>query len=275
MARFQLRRRRVSTLVAMVLIGSLGVVSNMGVQADDDPFGGEPAEQPAQRTGLERSHLKRADDERAEKVIREALETNTTMEFIETPLQDAVDYLKDLHGIEIQLDDRALEEAGMEGDTPVARTLKGLSLESALDLLLSNYDLTYVVRNGVLQITTPDAVAGLVELRVYDVHDLLQEGDIGELSRILALVFDPPKPPKAPKVGGVVPKVAQVTTYASAPAYTPYTPAGAVQKHAVEATGSTILPYGNLVVVRASILEHEAIADLLQEMRTAMQHATR
>jgi hypothetical protein len=31
-----------------------------------------------------------------------------------------------------------------------------------------------------------------------------------------------------------------------------------------------ILPYGNLVVVRASILEHEAIEDLLKEMRTAM-----
>jgi hypothetical protein len=261
MSRFQLRGRKISTLVATLLIGSLGTVSTAWAQADDDPFGAEPAAQPAQRNGLDRSHLKRADDERAHQRIRDALGTATTMEFVETPLQDAVDYLKDFHGIEIQLDGRSLEEAGMGSDTPVTGALKGLSLESALDLLLSNYDLTYVVRNGVLQITTPEAVASITELRVYDVHDLLQEGDVGELSKILALALDPPQPPKAPKLGGAVPTVAHVTTYPTA---------DASQNRAANDTASVILPYGNLVVVRASILEHEAIEDLLKEMRTAM-----
>ncbi len=265
MRRFQLRGRRVSTVLATVLLGSLGIGSSAWAQADDDPFAGPAAEQPAHRGGLDRSHLRPADDERAHQKIREALGTNTTMEFIETPLQDAVDYLKDLHGIEIQLDDRSLEEAGMGSDTPVTSTLKGLSLQSALDLLLSNYDLTYVVRNGVLQITTPDAVANMTELRVYEVHDLLQEGDAGGLSKILALALDPPKPPKAPMMGGVAPAVAQVTTYAQ-----PETP----QKHPPHDGASVILPYGNLVVVRASILEHEAITELLKEMRTAMVQAT-
>ena len=60
----------------------------------------------------------------AEKKIREELAKPTTMEFIETPLQDAVDYLKDLHSIEIQLDSKALEEAGVSNETPVSRTLQ-------------------------------------------------------------------------------------------------------------------------------------------------------
>jgi hypothetical protein len=34
-----------------------------------------------------------------------------------------------------------------------------------------------------------------------------------------------------------------------------------------------ILPFGKLIVVRASILEHEALAELLQSMRKAMQGA--
>ncbi len=33
-----------------------------------------------------------------------------------------------MHGIEIQLDNRALEEAGMGTDTPVTRHVKGITL---------------------------------------------------------------------------------------------------------------------------------------------------
>ena len=50
------------------------------------------------------------------------------MEFVETTLADAVSYLKDCHGIEIQLDARALEDAGAGSDTPIMRELKGVSL---------------------------------------------------------------------------------------------------------------------------------------------------
>ena len=40
----------------------------------------------------------------AERKIREALDQPTQMEFVDTPLKDVVDYLRDLHHIEIQLD---------------------------------------------------------------------------------------------------------------------------------------------------------------------------
>ena len=49
------------------------------------------------------------------------IENPTTMDFTETPLQDAVDYLKELHNIEIQLDTKALGDAGIAPDTAVTR----------------------------------------------------------------------------------------------------------------------------------------------------------
>lgn len=45
--------------------------------------------------------------EAARDKIHKALEEPTNFEFVETPLTDVIDYLKDLHGIEIQIDHKA------------------------------------------------------------------------------------------------------------------------------------------------------------------------
>mgnify|MGYP002623647870 CR=1 FL=1 len=109
----------------------------------------------------------------AEEKIFAALEDATTLEFIETPLQDVIDYLKDLHGIEIQIDHRALEDVGIGSDTPITRNLKGITLRSALRLMLKEMDLTYVVRDEVLQITTPEEAESELTTKVYPVADLV------------------------------------------------------------------------------------------------------
>ena len=61
----------------------------------------------------------------AEKKISEALKSPTQLEFIETPLQDVVDYLKDFHDIEIQIDNRALDDVGIGSDTPITQEPQG------------------------------------------------------------------------------------------------------------------------------------------------------
>ncbi len=110
-----------------------------------------------------------------EKKIREALESPTRMEFVEMPLQDAISYLKDYHSIEIQLDTRALEDAGIGSDTPVTRTVNGISLRSALRMLLRELDLTYVIKDEMLWITTVDQAETpeMMVQKVYPVADLV------------------------------------------------------------------------------------------------------
>ncbi|HTU26700.1 MAG TPA: hypothetical protein VMF30_14930, partial [Pirellulales bacterium] len=75
--------------------------------------------------------------------IRKALDEETSFEFTELPLDQVVQYLKDKHGIEIQLDTKVLEEASIGVDTPVTRSLSGVTLRSALRLMLGALDLTY------------------------------------------------------------------------------------------------------------------------------------
>ena len=109
----------------------------------------------------------------AGKRIVQALSEATVLEFIETPLRDVIDTLEDRHGIEIQLDCRALEEVGIPSDTPITKALGGVSLRSCLRLMLRDLDLTYTVADEVLLITTPEEAEDRTCVRVYPVEDLV------------------------------------------------------------------------------------------------------
>ncbi|PQO27549.1 hypothetical protein C5Y96_18650 [Blastopirellula marina] len=109
----------------------------------------------------------------AEQKIFQQLESETKIQFIDTPLEEVVGYLKQLHGIEIQIDNRALEDVGLSTDTPVTRNIEGISLRSALRLMLKELDLTYIVANEVLMITTPEEAESELITKVYPVADLV------------------------------------------------------------------------------------------------------
>jgi hypothetical protein len=106
------------------------------------------------------------------KILAE-LDEQTELDFAEQPLTDVVDYLKQRHGIEIQLDQKALSDTGLGSDLPVTRAIKGITLRSALKLLLSELDLTYVIRNEVLLITSRTEAENMLSTRVYPVADLV------------------------------------------------------------------------------------------------------
>ncbi len=132
----------------------------------------------------------------SEAKIRAALHNATTMDFSETPLQDAVDYLRDLHKIEIKLDNKSLEEAGVGSGTPVTFSIRGISLGSALKLMLGSLELTAIVKDGVLLITSPSGADNKIELRVYDVADLVTNDHdaVSDLASLLESMLKPPGP---------------------------------------------------------------------------------
>jgi hypothetical protein len=110
----------------------------------------------------------------AEVKIIKALDEMTELDNIqEMPLTDLIDYLKTRHQIEIQLDNKALEEAGVALDTPITRNLRNITLRSALRLVLRELDLTYVIRDEVLLITTNAQAETIMTSKVYPVADLV------------------------------------------------------------------------------------------------------
>jgi hypothetical protein len=109
----------------------------------------------------------------AEQKIFRSLDDIATLEFIETPLVDVIEVLKDAHQIPIEIDAKALDDVGLSPDIPVTRNLKGVTLRSALRLMLREMDLTYVVRDEVLLITTPEEAESKLTTKVYPVADLV------------------------------------------------------------------------------------------------------
>ena len=103
----------------------------------------------------------------AEEKIARALNAPTQLEFVDTPLTDVIDCLKDLHKIEIQIDKKAMDEAGVGADSPVTKNAKGITLKAGLRLMLPELGLTYVIQDGVLLITTTEAAESMLATRIY------------------------------------------------------------------------------------------------------------
>ncbi len=110
---------------------------------------------------------------RSEAAIRKALEATADLDFTKTPLDDIVGAIGDFTKIDIVLDKRALAEAGIASDLPMTVSLRGISVRAALELILRNLNLTWIVRDEVILITTPEEAESYLETRVYDVADLV------------------------------------------------------------------------------------------------------
>ena len=106
-------------------------------------------------------------DKDAEQSIAKALEGSVQIDFVELPLDEAIEVLRQSHQLPLVIDRRALEEIGLSVDQPVSFQGEGISLRSALDLLLSELDLTYTIQGEMLVITTQEAAEDALVSRIY------------------------------------------------------------------------------------------------------------
>ncbi len=109
--------------------------------------------------------------------IRQALSKPVELKFVETPLADVMKHLEKTLGVRVRLDRRALDDVGIEGDAPVTFQVSGISARSALELILRQLDLTWIIAHEMLLITTPEEAETKLTTKVYDVADLVAHGD--------------------------------------------------------------------------------------------------
>jgi hypothetical protein len=121
------------------------------------------------------------------------------------PLAAARDRVQQAIGIPVVLDPPALEEEGITPETPVSAKIKNVRAEDALHRLLEPLNLSYLDRNGVLQVTTLTKAAERNVLRVYPVADLLVTDFIpGEIDAqpLIGLIQGAVEPNSWSTVGG-------------------------------------------------------------------------
>lgn len=149
-------------------------------------------------------------DEAAEdRRVREALRRPVTLDLKETPLGMAMRQLEASQHLVIDPDLRALNAVGIGTDAPVTLRVQQMPLASALRLMLDQLDLTYIVRDGVLLVTTPEEYENMQATVVYPVGDLLRvppDADgwevAHELDRLIETIQSTVQPATWSEVGG-------------------------------------------------------------------------
>ena len=96
----------------------------------------------------------------------------TPLDFVEAPLNEVLATISEDYGISILFDKFALDSLAISEEAEVTIKLRDLPLKSALNLLLTEVeDLTYIVRDDVLWITSNDEANQYLETRIYDVEE--------------------------------------------------------------------------------------------------------
>lgn len=133
-----------------------------------------------------------------------ALAEKTELEFLNTPLSDVLSFLSDRHQINIIPDRKALTDDRISiEEITVDQVLKGIKLQSGLNILLEEHDLAYVIEDEVMKITSHTVAEQKQELKAYEVNALGVDAEsvVDSLPELLAAANPDGDPPTIKQVG--------------------------------------------------------------------------
>jgi hypothetical protein len=109
-----------------------------------------------------------------EKSIIKSLNSPVTVTFSDSHFKDVIEYLATLSDQNIILDPGAMEQNDVTYDSPVTLKVRELSLRSTLRKVLSQFNLTYIVKDEVIYVTSKEKAKKEMVTRVYPVGDLVR-----------------------------------------------------------------------------------------------------
>jgi RNA polymerase sigma factor (sigma-70 family) len=174
--------RIAAILVAIAMAAGIGgsLIPYLGgsgpaleARAGDGPGAAEPAAQPGKGNPPAPA---------PERPVRpeDKLAAVVSVDFKDVPLREAVEYLRKRTGLNVVVEWKALQEAGVEKDDPVTLQLDKAPLRTVLRHLQRRYELGYYFDGGVLVLTTGGAADEKMIRRVYPVADLVAADPKGE-----------------------------------------------------------------------------------------------
>lgn len=122
--------------------------------------------------------------------------------FTEKPLRDVVAQFGKILEVPVVLDMRALEVAGIDLDTPVTFTGQGTTARAALRRILDDLDLTRLIRDEALVITTTERAGEHLERRLYPLPWGHSAQGAGNAQSLVDLIQNTVGGPAAWEVGG-------------------------------------------------------------------------
>lgn len=125
---------------------------------------------------VEKTAKRRADTAPTAEELKllKSLDTTVNAQFQKSRLEDVIDYLSTMMNVPVVLDKSALEELNLTYDSPVDFVVrKPISARAALRGVAQSLGLTYVVRDGVVMVTTPTRARDYLVTKTYYLGDLV------------------------------------------------------------------------------------------------------
>ncbi|MFN0022166.1 MAG: permease prefix domain 1-containing protein [Pirellulaceae bacterium] len=111
-----------------------------------------------------------------EQSIEQKLAQRIDADYLEVPFKELLEDLQQRAEIQIYVNRKAISATEISLDAPISISLKSIRVDTVLDLVLEqagDQQLAYVERDGILIISTADALSGASEVKVYNCRDLL------------------------------------------------------------------------------------------------------
>ena len=171
------RDRRYRELRERNFVDAMSLVLKSNIPFVDEPpimYPDADTWQRLSRRRLERyGAIELVGDSETERRIEQTLDEDTSVDYQDLPLGEVVRDISAKHDIPVIIDNLALSDAGLSEEEPITKTLNNVSLRSALRIMLRELDLTYMIKDEVMQITTRDVAEENLITKVYPVGDLV------------------------------------------------------------------------------------------------------
>jgi hypothetical protein len=191
--------------------------------------------------------------------VRAELRKPTAMEFSVTSLDDVCRYVGELHGFNVRLDQRALEEAKLDSlSVNFTIIVKGDTLENALKNLFSAKGFAWFVEDDTLVVTTTAAAANHQVTYVYSLAELPKRVSLpGTIRHSIRRALENDATSRAE----------------GAMAKTSSDPAITATKTDVRGLEERLRITGGALIFRGTYVEHAQVAKLLEELRRERREA--
>ncbi len=153
------------------------------------PAGSKPSDTAAGSADRQTLMAEWAIRKRSEAEIHSALRTKISLDVEEMTLGDVLEKLSKENRLQIQIEKATVQDEGISLETPITLSVTDVTLRSVLHLVLEPQQMTTVIRNEMLTVTTHVKASALLESRLYEVHRLLERDDSAEVIDLLSACF--------------------------------------------------------------------------------------
>ena len=135
--------------------------------------------------------------------VKVLLEQTDKVDFFETPLQEVMQCLFEKHKLNYAFDFPALELFGRGPGAVDHVSMHDICLRHALELILAPSELTYVIREGVVIVTSQEKAESMLTTKIYPVRDLLYaKQPNASMDQLITVITSAVVPESWEEVGG-------------------------------------------------------------------------